>query len=168
MPRLLITIILILAFFHLHVGVNAESGVYERIFFAFSHVNIFHLLCNIIALWTIKGRLHILPAFIISFLSTYLPFLYVGYETTYGFSAVLFATVGIKWGIYFQSQFNIPIICLDVPLLERNIRRFFIYTVTPLIITMFIPNINWCIHIYALIMGLSYGAVYNFIVQRKK
>lgn len=122
---------------------DKEIG-YPMFTYAFRHANIFHLACNLIAIYSIKDFRY-LPSMAIGVICYMLP-RYTEY--TVGFSGVICAAIGIIWGEYFATGST-----------RRNRIKFVTCTVLPLCLSLFIPQIDGLIHIYALIIGLLYGYI---------
>ncbi len=119
-----------------------------HLLYPFSHANVFHLLANIVCLWWLRS-LHLPVTYIIAVLCSFLPsFSLYGFfagqgfalaEPTYGFSGIIFAVVGVSWGKVHRFR----------DMLWRN--KWF------LIITTFLPHVNFLIHLYCLLLGFLYG-----------
>jgi membrane associated rhomboid family serine protease len=145
----LITLLLLISYFFLpKYGFTSFEGLGTHLLYPFSHVNIFHLAANILCLWMLRCRTHVLLTYCIAVAASFLPSFCLygliagqGYaltEPTYGYSGVIFAMVGISWGK--ANRFR--------DMLWRN--KWY------LIIPAFVPHVNFLIHIYCLIGG--YGA----------
>lgn len=145
--KFIITIFLVVSFLLLpRVGFNPEGGegfdTYRNIMFPLSHANIFHLACNLICLWQIKHiSTYILPAIVISFLSSLMPSFYC--HDIMGVSGVLFAIIGLKYGRFSTLKAMV-----------RNTAFFFI-------ITAFIPNVAALFHIYCITIAFIVGWLYK-------
>lgn len=132
------------------VGYSSNGTILEHLLWPLCHANIWHLIGNLYVLWCLKGDLHIKVAFVISFLCSWLPVLPGLWDltsdepiTTVGISGVLCAIIGIKWGAYCCGG-----------------KRYwtFVKNVMPFIlIGVFVPHINWCIHLYCVVVGFLYG-----------
>lgn len=120
--------------------------------YAFRHANVFHLMCNLIAMYSIKD-FRWLPSMSIGVICYMLPRCT---ENTAGFSGVICAAIGIIWGEYFATGGT-----------RRNCARFAVYTVLPLCLSLFVPQIDGLIHIYALTTGLIYGYIRRRIRQTR-
>ncbi len=127
--------------------------VLRHLVYPLSHANIWHLLGNLFVLWLIKGRLWLLQASLIGFLCSWLPAFGIwGVGMTVGFSGILFAIVGIKWGQYCQSW------AVAGRRYEKEALSEFIVKVVPIaVIGIVIPHVNWCIHLYCVLAGFLYG-----------
>lgn len=115
------------------------GGLIGHLLYPLSHANIFHLLANLLCLWMIYCRLHLLPAFAVAVVCSFLPCFVA--EPTMGFSGVLFAILGISWGRVHRFK----------DMLWRN--KWF------LVIPMFIPHVNGFIHLYCLVGGYFVGSM---------
>lgn len=134
MERLIITIILTLWFFFgAEIGYTNNSEWHTHILYMLAHANIFHLLGNLLCLWMIRGGLNLFSSVFIAFACSFLPAFTL--EPTMGFSGVIFAIVGSKWGAYGQL-WNM---C-------KKVLPF-------VLLTALIPNVNAAIHIYCLFGG---------------
>lgn len=151
---------------HVHYAYAPACASYHdflcHVLFPLSHANIFHLLCNMLAFAYIRGNLHFIPALIINFLASFLPVIYIYGDPalTCGFSGIIFAILGAKWGAYFYHTY---IEHYDPTNLRTNLRRFSLYIILPIAISVLIPNINWSLHLYTLIMGIFYGVIYKLL-----
>ena len=129
-------------------GYGSDATMVEHLLWPLSHVNIWHLAGNLWVLWYIPGQLRILESYAIAVLCSFLPVWSLwGIGYTAGFSGVLCASVGIKWGVWCAS-------CKG-----KQPYWTFCKRVLPFIaISVVIPHVNWCIHLYCLLAGLAYGA----------
>ena len=109
--------------------------------YMWSHANFWHLAGNLFVLWLIKGKMYLAPAIVIAWITSYLPAwsIYGEVGMTVGFSGVLFAIVGIKWGV------------------AANLKRFSTKALPFALIGILIPHLNWCIHFYSMVAGYIYG-----------
>lgn len=131
-------------------GVPTPSGITTHLLFHFTHCNIFHLLCNLICLWSIKGKLHLPQAYIIATLSSVsiatlaslatVPSGFPLGQGTQGFSAILLAIIGYKWGLWFNKP-----ITKDQRI--NATKRICLYILLPILICAFIPNVNTPLHL---------------------
>ena len=146
----------ILYFMGIKAAYTSESGFLDHFIFAFCHANLIHLGLNLTSLFLFKKRLYIIEGIYISFLASYLPvWMISGDEATMGFSGVLFAIVGIKYGVVFSR-------CKTIQSLQNTIkinRKAIAILLTSVVITIFIPHLNWCLHLYCLIIGCAYGCI---------
>ena len=126
--------------------VTAYSTVIDHAVYMVSHANVWHLAGNLFVLWLIRGKLYMIPAVVIAFACSFLPSwsLYGGIGVTMGFSGVLFAIGGIKWGVYCRGS--------------ASAYWTFVKKVLPFaLLGVLVPHLNWCLHTYCLVSGLLYG-----------
>ena len=130
---------------------NADTG--RHLAYMLSHANIWHLLGNLFVLWIMRNKLYLLPSLMIAFLCSFIPVFGIWpIGMTVGFSGVLFAIAGIKWGVYCRS------FVLAGRWFEREALREFSVKALPFaLIGIVIPHINWCIHFYCMLAGFVYG-----------
>lgn len=131
---------------------NGDMSYMPHLFYMFIHANIWHLLGNLFVLWILRGRLYLLPSMAIAFLASYIPgfSIYGDVGMTIGFSGVLFAIVGIKWGNYCKMNIR--------PIYRYEIGWKFLTRVVPFaLVGILIPHINWCLHSCCLLAGFVYG-----------
>jgi hypothetical protein len=124
----------------------AYRTVIVHAMYMISHANVWHLAGNLFVLWLMRGKLYMIPAVVIAFACSFLPSwsLYGGIGVTMGFSGVLFAIGGIKWGVYCRG----------------NAAAYwtFVKKVLPFaLLGVLVPHLNWCLHTYCLVSGLLYG-----------
>ena len=139
-------------------AVGYTNGDIERphlhIAYMFCHANIWHLAGNIFVLWILRGKLHLAASMMIAYVFSLLPSwsLWGEVGVTMGFSGVLFAICGIKWGIYCRYASAMG------KLFGRTAFREFAMKGLPFaLIGILIPHINWCIHLYCMLAGFVYG-----------
>lgn len=121
-----------------------DYSLQDHLLYPISHANIWHLAGNVLCLWMLRCPTHIIATFVCAVLCSFLPCpllpLYgESSAITMGFSGVLFAMVGASWGRIGRFK-------------EMIVRNKWI-----LIITIFIPNVNFLIHFYCLVAGYLYG-----------
>lgn len=163
--KLIITIVLVVPYLiGLEIGYTDNSGFVEHLSFPFCHANVFHLLCNLIAIWAIRGNLNIIPALVINFIASYLPQPPTFTLPTMGASGVVFTMIGIQWGAYFTREYFKPIIECNMDMLEKNAKRFFIFVFLPMTAMIIIPNINYALHLYTLFLGMLY-AFFTYLIK---
>ena len=139
------------------VGYDANdyrnADVLEHLGYMMSHANVWHLLGNLLVLWLFRYNLYLLPSLLIGFLCSLLPATGLWpMGITVGFSGVLFAIAGIKWGVYCRS------FVLAGRWFEREALLEFARKALPFaLIGIVIPHINWCLHLYCLLAGFVYG-----------
>ena len=146
----------ILTFWLLLPKVGYENGdtenVLAHILYIFCHVNLWHFFGNIFVLWFIRGKLYLVPSLMIAFLVSFIPAWSVWGEVgvTMGFSGVLFAIYGIKWGVHCRRKYGLDF--------SMSTNKDFLLKAMPFaLIGIIIPNLNWCIHLYSLLAGYIYG-----------
>ncbi len=139
-------------------AVGYTNGDIERphlhIAYMFCHANIWHLAGNLFVLWILRGKLHLAASMMIAYVFSLLPSwsLWGEVGVTMGFSGVLFAICGIKWGIYCRYASAMG------KLFGRTAFREFAMKGLPFaLIGILIPHINWCIHLYCMLAGFVYG-----------
>ena len=135
--RLLLTLVLFLSYILLPQYSFPGGGFVGHLLYPLSHANIWHLLANVLCLWLVRCDLHLLTCWLLSVLCSYIPSLTS--EATMGFSGILFATVGMSWGM--TGRF--------VEMLKKN--KWF------LIIPFAVPHVNAFIHIYCMLSGWLVG-----------
>ena len=116
---------------------NTPLAAYEgcpfinRFGYMFFHANVFHLIANIICIWSIKRHYweSVAIGVICSFAAT---------SPTIGISGVIFATIGITCGIHMN-------------------RKALLYSLATALIIGLMPSISLLLHIWALIIGYIYG-----------
>lgn len=121
-------------------------------YYMFCHVNIWHLAGNLFVLWLMRGRLYLMPSLLIAYWCSLIPAfsIYGDVGMTIGFSGVLFAIWGIKWGAYCRRNI--------IPLDRYEVIWRFMTKVLPFaMIGIVIPHVNWCLHLYCLLAGFVYG-----------
>ena len=127
--KALLSIVMVLLFFF-----TKRNG--SALLYSFYHVNVFHLAGNLVCLWLIRGRMELLPSYVIAVISALLP----QFTTpVYGFSGVLFSLVGLRYGKY------------------SNFLTMFKKCGWVLGLTIFIPNVAVLLHAYCLVLGYVYG-----------
>lgn len=136
------------------MGYNGCEMSYGHIVYWLSHASFWHLAGNVFVLWLMRGNLHLLPSVYIAFLCSLIPAfsIYGELGMTVGFSGVLFAIAGIKWGIYCRinsMQHNVH---------GRAAYSQFLFKALPFaLIGIVIPRVNWCLHLYCMLAGFVYG-----------
>lgn len=167
----LITIILF-SLYITNVHIPTTAGFASHLLFHFTHCNIFHLLCNLCCLWSIKGNLHLIPAYLIATAASFIPapcLLPAASAAllhhlvpaaspagllppTQGFSAILLAIIGYKWGKWFAKP--------HTPQQRTSaIKRIALYILLPTIICAFIPNVNASLHFYSFTLAFILAGV---------
>ena len=131
---------------------NGNHDIPSHLAYMWSHVNFWHLAGNLFVLWIMRGRLYLAPSLVIAFLASFLPAWSIWGElgTTLGFSGVLFAIGGIKWGVYCTKRYGRHFS-------SCAFHNFALKALPFALIGILIPHLNWCLHLYALAMGYVYG-----------
>lgn len=131
--------------------------IWEHLLWPMSHANVWHLAGNLWVLWWLKGRLYMWESYVMAVLCSFLPVVPglwemlpagepAGTVATCGFSGVLCAIIGVKWGAWIKSRYSITAYWT------------FARRVLPFVAVGFlIPHVNWCIHLYCLVAGVVYG-----------
>ncbi len=139
-----------------NTGYTDNEDIYKHIVYMASHANAWHLLGNLLVLWLVRNRLFLVEGLVIAFTMSFIPAVgsiwngFVLNEMTIGFSGVLFAIAGIKWGWIIRYTTNMR---------QRNKwYRDFLTMVLPFAVCgVLLPHINWCLHTYCLLSGFVYG-----------
>lgn len=120
-------------------GGSSDTTTYwtGHLFYPLSHANVWHLFANVLCLWMIPCRLHLLSSYAVAVVCSFLPCFLS--EPTMGFSGVLFAVVGRSWGV--TGRFR--------QMLWKN--KWF------LVIPFFLPHVNGFIHVYCMLSGYVVG-----------
>ncbi len=143
---LLTAITLICPIVYNSIGYTVESDVITHLLYSFLHVNTCHLLCNLIALWTVRNRMNILSAYCIAVIASYCP-MHVTCPTL-GMSSLLFAMFGIMWG-------------------KRGPIQSALKTGVPtILLTMILPQVNGLLHLYCYLLGIVYGKMGRWISEK--
>ena len=130
-------------------GISAGGDIWLHLIYMYSHANVWHMTGNLFVLWVMKDRLYLVPAMVTAFTASYLPSwsAYGDIGLTMGFSGVLFAIAGIKWGRHIRKADN-----------RKAVVMIFCRKVLPFaFVGLVLPHVNWCPHLYCLIGGLLYG-----------
>lgn len=129
-----------------------DDDMWPHLAYMLSHVNIWHLAGNLIVLWIMRGRLYVIPSMPIAFIASFMPAFGIWGDLgmTVGFSGVLFAIGGIKWGVYCTRRYGRYFSACALDDFMRKALPF-------ALIGILIPHLNWCLHLYALIFGYVYG-----------
>lgn len=134
--RVVLSVLLLVSYLALPVF-SFPGGLMGHLLYPFSHANVWHLLANLLCLWMITCRLHLLAAFAVAVGCSFLPCFVC--EPTMGFSGVLFAVLGMSWGRVRRFK----------DMIWRN--KWF------LVVPLFLPHVNGVIHIYCLVVGYFVG-----------
>lgn len=134
-------------------GTVAET-IREHLLWPLSHANIWHLAGNLWVLWWLKDRLYPLESYVMAVVCSFLPVMPGLWDifsageplSTVGFSGVLCASIGIRWGEWCKG-------CGTTASYWTFVKR-----VLPFVaVGVLIPHVNWSIHLFCLIAGLAYG-----------
>lgn len=130
------------------------ANIKFHLLYIVSHANIWHLAGNLLCLWLIRRELYLYSSLVIAFLVSFIPAfsIYGDMGVTLGFSGVLFAIVGTKWGVYAGER----VLFGQTPMDRKNTKRF-LRLLLIAIIGILIPHVNWCLHTYCLLGGFGYG-----------
>lgn len=133
-------------------GDSVYAIMMGHLLYPFSHGNVWHLAGNVFVLWCIPGSFRLWQDYVIAVLCSLLPvFGFWEMGMTVGFSGVLFAEVGIRWGVWCRKKAEAG--CRSTTTYWTFGRR-----VMPWVLAFaFVPHINWCIHLYCVLSGLAYG-----------
>jgi len=166
--KVIISILLTVPYFlGFKMGYTRDSGLTEHLLFPFSHANIFHLACNLLAIWAIKWRSGtIIPSIVIGFVASYMPTISDYPMPTMGASGIIFAAIGIIWGAYFTREYFKNWVERNVEVLTDNVRKFFLFVILPMTIMLFLPNVNFALHLYALYLGMLYAFFHQVITHK--
>ena len=130
------------------------ENIKVHLLYIVSHANIWHLAGNLLCLWLIRRKLYLCSSLVIAFLASLIPAfsIYGDVGVTLGFSGVLFAIVGTKWGVYCR-------ICRQTHIAQwKNALSQFMIRILPFaLLGILIPHVNWCLHTYCLLAGFAYG-----------
>lgn len=129
------------------VGFADNCNIASHFMYTFQHVNIWHLLCNLLVLWSIRNKMNVIAAYGIAIIASYFP-MYVTCPTS-GMSGLLFAMFGIMWGN------------------NGNIRAALRAGMPSVVLTVFLPHVNGLLHLYCYIIGITYGILEKKIIQAK-
>lgn len=143
------------------VGEPTGTGAgtfWEHLLWPLSHANVWHLAGNAWVLWWLKGkRLFLGEAYVMAVACSFLPVLPGAWEmmpdadatgvvATCGFSGVLCAMIGVKWGAWMKGCAG----CAAYWTFAKRVLPF-------VAIGAVIPHVNWSIHFYCVMAGLVYG-----------
>ena len=156
---------------------DIASYIVPHMLYMISHANFWHLAGNLFVLWLIRGKLYLWRAMVLAFLFSFLPGVGSIWEImnhqpvplTVGFSGVLFAIGGIKWGFWCVGQHKGKISrkgnVLDEQRTEispKRVKDFLIKVLPFAILGILIPHLNWTIHLYCLIGGFVAGMLRGY------
>lgn len=131
---------------------QGDCRLWPHVAYMWSHVNFWHIAGNLIVLWIMRGQLYVVESLLIAFVASFIPAwsIYGDMGMTLGFSGVLFAIGGIKWGAYSTRRYGRYVSF-------SAFERFACKALPFALIGIVIPHLNWCIHLYTLIIGYVYG-----------
>lgn len=140
-------------------AIGYENGDTERLLphvaYMLCHASVWHLAGNLFVLWIMRGRLYLYSSLVIAFLASFIQAfsIYGDVGVTLGFSGVLFAIVGTKWGLYIGEWRHLG----ATPMVRKYFRHFLMKILPFAVIGILIPHVNWCLHTYCLLAGFAYG-----------
>ena len=141
-------------------GVYSSGWVVaDHALYMFFHASVWHLTGNLFVLWMLRGKLYLVEAFTTAFLMSWLPAVPGVWNMsaaplcTVGLSGVIFAIIGIKWGVFCVHR-------------TRGYRTFALKVVPFILLGAVVPNVNWSLHLYCLLMGLFVGVVQSLHKKR--
>ena len=141
LAKVIASVVLVVSYFAMPRFAFPGGGILGHVLYPLSHANIWHLAANIVCLWMIPCGLHLLSAYLVAVLRSFLPSFLV--ESTCGFSGVLFAIVGMSWGRVRRFK----------DMLWKN--KWW------LVIPIFIPHVNALLHIWCLFGGFLVGYIWR-------
>lgn len=134
-------------------GVREAGGVIPHLTYMFLHANIIHLLVNsfsFLSMWIImkrfyrKGYFYFIP-FILAVLTSFIP-LCIFDKPTVGVSGVIYAMIGMILPYYHIKKFYL----------------FYISIAVSLIISFYVPSINFYLHLFCFIGGILFTVFYKY------
>lgn len=141
LAKVIASVVLVVSYFTMPQFAFPGGGILGHVLYPLSHANLWHLAANIVCLWMIPCGLHLLSAYLVAVLCSFLPCFLV--ESTCGFSGVLFAIVGMSWGRVRRFK----------DMLWKN--KWW------LVIPIFIPHVNALLHIWCLFGGFLVGYIWR-------
>jgi len=136
-------------------GNHGDASIVHHALYMLSHAGVWHLLGNLFVVWIMRKHLYIAAATVIAFVASFFPVwgpIWPLDGVTMGFSGVIFATWGVKWGVYCHS-----FLFAGRKYVRDKVCEFCIKALPFALIGAIIPNVNWCLHLYCLLIGYSYG-----------
>jgi membrane associated rhomboid family serine protease len=136
-------------------GLTPKVSLPDHVLYMLSHANVWHLLGNLFVLWIMRNRLYLASSVLIAFAASFLPVFSPVWPldgVTMGFSGVIFAIFGVKWGVCCQSFRP-----AGMDAVREKTWEFATKVVPFAIAGIIIPHVNWCLHLYCLLMGFAYG-----------
>lgn len=116
---------------------SGGGEIVEHLVYPLSHANVWHLAANVVFLWMIPCRMHLVACYACAVVCSFLPCFMS--EPTMGFSGVLFAMVGVSWG--------------EVRRFKDMIRKNAWFLVIPFVL----PHVNAMVHLYCMVAGYAIG-----------
>lgn len=141
-------------------GYSEWHDVSGHLLYVFSHANVWHLMCNLLCLMMIRGRMYAWESYCIAVVCSWLPLLPGVFWNeggmTMGMSGWLFAAVGMKWGVYWRHEEER---CPYDPLYGKRqpLKEFCIKVLPVAVMGAFVPKMNWSLHLYCVVAGLVVG-----------
>lgn len=120
-----------------HVGFYQGCPIENHFAYSFFHVNLFHLLINLMVLWSIKNRIDVTLSFVAAVSASFLPMFVT--EPTMGLSGFLFSALGIMWGKTGRWKEA-----------AKKAMPFILFT-------MLLNDVNGTLHLYCFWLGYSIG-----------
>lgn len=126
-------------------GFDSNFEISNSLLYHFSHANIFHLLANLVALFTFRPRWTTCAyGYLAASVASVLPFAWMADEPTCGLSGFVFAC----WARRYWSF---------------RIKPFYIVGIS--LVSVFIPHVNWRIHLYSFILAIIIYAAREAIIK---
>lgn len=116
-----------------HVGFYQGCPIENHLVYSFLHVNLFHLLINLMVLWSIKNKIDVTLSFVAAVAASFLPMFVT--EPTMGLSGFLFSAFGIMWGKTGRWKEAV-----------KKAMPFILFT-------MAVPNVNGLLHFWCFFLG---------------
>lgn len=120
-----------------HVGFYQGCPIENNFVYSFFHVNLFHLLINLMVLWSIKNKIDVTLSFVAAVAASFLPMFVT--EPTMGLSGFLFSALGIMWGKTGRWKEA-----------AKKAMPFILFT-------MLLNDVNGTLHLYCFWLGYSIG-----------
>lgn len=128
-------------------GFDSNLEISNSLLYHFSHANIFHLLANLVALFTFRPRWTTCAyGYLAASVASVLPFAWMADEPTCGLSGFVFAC----WARRYWSF---------------RIKPFYIFGIS--LVSVFIPHVNWRIHLYSFILAIIIYATREVFIKRR-
>ena len=120
-----------------HVGFYHGCPIENHFAYSFFHVNLFHLLINLMVLWSIKNKIDVTLSFVAAVAASFLPMFVT--EPTMGLSGFLFSALGIMWG--------------KTGMWKEAAKKAMPF----ILLTMLLNDVNGTLHLYCFWLGYSIG-----------